>query len=669
MQSLSAGSAIREKPWRIDRDGPKAATWNNALHHPRAALVLAAEMFLAAISYSTAALAVAGRLDSPGVYAILRDTLAVALAFRLAALLCTGLYRRSLRYGGAVDLVCLAKSIIAGSLPLGAFMLWRFPHLQLSASFLAVDACFLLVLWGGLHFGARFLRAQQAAGLKQDGRRTLIVGAGNAGIMLLREIALDRGTSHCPVAILDDDRSKWGRTICGLPVRGGTSDLIAVAAAVRAEEVFVCIPSATRAQMRTILNSCRRAALPVRTLPPLAELIRHSGTINRSAATVSHRDLRPPRVEDLLHREAIRIDADETRRLVGGEVVLITGAGGSIGAELSRQVAAAGPRKLLLLDKSENGLFYANLEAAEKLGAARVRPILADLVDRDRVRGLLRTERPSIIFHAAAHKHVAMMDLYPREAIRNNVLGTRVIAAAAVEFGAARFVNISTDKAVNPRNWMGLSKKLTELCVQELSLDSATRFSSVRFGNVAGSSGSVLRLFWERIERGEPVRVTDPRATRFFMTIPEAVHLILRAAALGNGGETFVLEMGEPVNICDLAKTMMLYSGLQPGRDLQIEFTGLQPGEKIDEELWEEREHPVASGSDHILVIRGRHPLSHGILKKIGRMEELLARGGESDVLEYLCTLFPDFRWNRTSFQDQAEPPAERAVARSAGAA
>jgi FlaA1/EpsC-like NDP-sugar epimerase len=643
-------------------------------------LVLSAELLLTAVSFAMAAVAVGFTVASANHLETLLQILPMALGFRLTALLWTGLHRRSLRYASVLDLLALTESVVAGSLPFAVVALWLLRASHLSVSFFIVDAAFLQVLWCGLHFGARTLQIERAASRGRNGRRTLIVGAGDAGITLLREMAMENATPFRPVAILDDDASKWGRTICGLPVRGSTNDLAAVAADVRAEEVLICIPSATRAQMHAILDACRRAALPVRTLPPLAELIRNCMGADKWTATVSQRDLRPPRIEDLLHRELIHVDPEETRRLIEGEVVLITGAGGSIGSELARQVAAAGPRRLLLLDKSENGLFYANLEASDKLGAEKVKPLFADLTDRELIRAIIRSERPSIIFHAAAHKHVAMMEMYPREAIRNNVFGTRNIAQAAAEYGVARFVNISTDKAVNPRNWMGLSKKLTELCVQELSAAdggtrcitgaaTATRFSSVRFGNVAGSTGSVLRLFWERIERGEPVRVTDPRATRFFMSVPEAVHLILRAAALGRGGETFVLDMGEPVNICDLAKTMILYSGRQPGRDLRIEFTGLQPGEKIDEELWEDRESPEPAGSEHIHAIRGRNPLAHGILSKIDRVEALLSHGAEAEALNYLCAIFPDFRWNRTKFSSQASDPMQRAAARSAGAA
>ena len=665
MRYLSAASATRELFSAPGQTRHRAYFLNNVRRYIRPALVLAIELALAVCSYA-AAISVVMRSPFPG--ALFRETVPVLVAFRYAALLWTGLYRRSLRYATVMDLDSIFRSLLGGSIPLAVLAAWRVPLLRHYPQLFLVDACFLLILWCSLHFGARLLRSYRSKDIIR-GRRTLIVGAGDAALMVLKEIAVDSTSPLTPVAILDDDPSKWGRQICGLPVRGGTASLASVAAKVRAEEVLVCIPSATRGEMQAIFDACRGASLPVRTLPPLRELLGERPVAEKSAARVSRRDLRPPQIEDLLQREEIQVNSAETAGLIQGQVVLITGAGGTIGAELARQVAAAGPRRLILLDKSENGLFYSHGEACERLGAASVRPFLADLCDRARVRELLRAEQPAIVLHAAAHKHVSMMELHPREAIRNNVLGTRNVAEAAVEFRVARFVNISTDKAVKPRNWMGLSKKLTELCVQELSSLAVTRFSSVRFGNVAGSSGSVLRLFWDRIERGEPIRVTDPRATRFFMSVPEAVHLILRAAAMGRGGETFVLEMGSPVNICDLAKTMMLYSGLQPGRDLEIEFTGLRPGEKMEEELWDERERPVASGSERILAIRTRNPLSHGILAKIGQMERLIEQGDERALLQYLYTVFPDFPG---AIEQQAPGPlpvSEPLVARARGAA
>jgi FlaA1/EpsC-like NDP-sugar epimerase len=385
----------------------------------------------------------------------------------------------------------------------------------------------------------------------------------------------------------------------------------------------------------------------VRTLPSISELM---------DGTVSRQDLRRPRIEDLLQREEVQFDVRETRKVVGGKTVLVTGAGGSIGSELCRQIAEANPRKLLLLDKSENSLFYVHLEMSERLGANRVKPLLVDLVYPDRVRDALRDEHLDVVFHAAAHKHVGLLELHPHEAIRNNVLGTRNIAEAALECGVTRFVNISTDKAVSPQNYMGLSKKITELCIQELAATTGGRFSSVRFGNVAGSTGSVLRLFWDQIRKGAPIRVTDPRAARYFMSVPEAVHLILRAAALGTGGETFVFDMGEPLNIYELAKTMMLFSGLRPDEDLPIEFTGLKTGEKVNEELWERWERPVPTECERILVIRQENVCARGILAQVRTMEELLAVDNRKDLLDFVHTIVPEFQHGRrNSFEESAQ--------------
>lgn len=354
--------------------------------------------------------------------------------------------------------------------------------------------------------------------------------------------------------------------------------------------------------------------------------------------------LRNIRIEDLLQREETRIDLDADRKIVAGRSVLITGAGGSIGSELARQVAGANPRNLLLLDKCENGLFYAHLETRERLGAARVKPLLVDLLCRDALRGIVRTERPELVFHAAAHKHVALLESHPHEAIRNNVLGTRNIAQAALEWGAAAFVNISTDKAVKPLSYMGLSKKITELCIQELASEFGARFCNVRFGNVAGTTGSVIPLFENQIEKGGPLHVSDARATRYFMSAREAAHLILRAATLTRGGETFVMDMGAPVNIFELAGQMARLAGFRPGIDLRVEFTGLKEGEKLAEQLYEPWEHLLPAGSDGIFAIRDESPLACGIWRRIDRMEELLSADDREGLRLYLRQLFPDFK-------------------------
>ena len=634
MATLSMGHITREifgSPeyrWFLVR-----RTWN-AAERARTPLVLGAEILLGALSYALAVWTVGENRGASWTANVLMATLGIVVLARLAASLSVELYRRSLRYASLADLISIIKVVTTSSIGVCALIWWRFPQLKVPAAIFVVDWAFLQLFWGGLHFGARVLKTQQAVS-RMGGKRVVIVGAGDAGMSLLKELVLDASCGCSPMAVVDDDAQKWGRTIYGVPVlSGGIAKLASAVARTRAEEILICIPSASTVQMREILRACRKAEIPVRTLPSIAELLGES---------VSLRDLRRPRMEDLLQREEIRLDLDATRKVVGGKVVLVTGAGGSIGSELCRQIAEAGPRRLLLLDKSENSLFYVNLEASERMGSEGVKPLLIDLTNRDRVAEMMRSERPEIVFHAAAHKHVGLLELHPQEAIRNNVIGTRNIAEAALETGACRFVNISTDKAVNPRNYMGLSKKLTELCMQELAQSHRTRFMNVRFGNVAGSTGSVLRIFWDQIQKGGPIRVTDPRATRYFMSTREAVNLILRAAALGQGGETFVFDMGEPVNIYDLAKTMALFAGRTPDKDLAIEFTGLAEGEKITEELWEDWERPAPTSADRILVVNAVNPLSHGILRHVSAMEEFVKRGEGGPLMAYLRHVVPGF--------------------------
>jgi FlaA1/EpsC-like NDP-sugar epimerase/dTDP-4-amino-4,6-dideoxygalactose transaminase len=490
---------------------------------------------------------------------------------------------------------------------------------------------------GGLHFGPRLYRSQLAIGRKR-GKRVVVVGAGDAGMTVVKELSSDPNSFYRPVAILDDKPEMKGAIICGIPVLGGTQDLAEVARLHRADEALICIPSATRSEMSRILNVCCQSNIPVRTLPTLTEII---------DGKVSQKDLRNVQIEDLLGREELRPDRKEIADIVSDKVVLVTGAGGSIGSELSRQVASAGPRTLLLLEKTENSLFYIHRELHERYPLLAIKPILADVTVRDLVNTVFENEKPEVVFHAAAHKHVGLLELHPAEAVRNNILGTRNVATAALQHGVERFVNISTDKAVNPENYMGLSKKITELCMQELAAKNSTRFMNVRFGNVAGSTGSVLRLFWEQIQKGQPLQVTDPRATRYFMSIPEAVYLILRAAGHGQGGETFVFEMGEPLNIYELAKSMSILAGVAPGKDVPIYFVGLRDGEKINEQLWEEWERPVPTSQKGVLMISDRHPLAPGILEQIDRLEELLLADDRRQVIERFGNLIPDFAANR----------------------
>jgi FlaA1/EpsC-like NDP-sugar epimerase len=447
--------------------------------------------------------------------------------------------------------------------------------------------------------------------------------------------------------LVDDDKTRTGRNVYGVPIAGVIDDLPAVASASQADEVLICIPSATRLEMSRILSACRQAGLPVRTLPTLTELI---------DGRVSQNELRTPNISDLLNREEVHHDAEEIAKIVRGKTVLVTGAGGSIGSELSRQIASGSPAKLLLLDKSENSLFYIHRALRERYPDLLLRPLLIDLTCRDFVDEFMHEEKPEVVFHAAAHKHVGLIELHPHEGIRNNVLGIRNIALAALRCGAALFVNISSDKAVNPRNFMGCSKRLTEMFIQDLSRSNVTRFMNVRFGNVAGSTGSVLRLFWEQIQQGGPLLVTDPRASRYFMTIPEAVFLILQAARLGRGGETFVFEMGEPINIYELARNISLLAGMKPGTEVPIHFVGLQKGEKVAEELWEEWENPVPTEQHGIQMVSEPDPQAVNMLEKIQRIERLITHNDRESLRQYLSILVPQFEKNRQEMFLEDEP-------------
>lgn len=635
MSTLSIRQIARPRDWtfgKVIARGVHLARRAGCAH--RSWIVLFVEIVLAAASYALAVYIVSETHEPGWVAGIWRATFGFLIMFRLAGLLMARPYQRSLRYACIPDLILIGKIASLSGLFFWAFVYWQFQELKMPFALFILDWMILQLLWGGLHFGSRIIKTQQAV-RRIHGRRVLIVGAGDAGMTLLKELSTDPASACQAIALVDDDPTKSNRSMYGVPVVSGTKDIARLAREMRAEEILICIPSATQSQMNDILTACRRSRLPVRTLPSLAELAHER---------VSKRQLRSPQITDLLDRVEVRVDLQETRRVVSGKVVLVTGAGGSIGSELCRQIAQASPQKLILLDKSENSLFYVHREVSQRCQGARVMPVLTDILNRQPLRDLLNSERPDVVFHAAAHKHVGLLEMHPHEAIRNNVIGTRNVAEAALECEAARFVNISTDKAVSPRSYMGLSKKLTELYIQELARTHRKPFSSVRFGNVAGSSGSVLKLFWEQIQKGEPILVTDPRATRYFMSVPEAVHLILRAAALGKGGETFVFDMGEPLNIYELAKAMALFAGLEPGRDLPIEFIGLKAGEKIEETLWADWERPVSTKAERILMIAEQNPAARGILGKIRKMENFLQRDDREGLIEYLSQIEPGFK-------------------------
>jgi len=446
---------------------------------------------------------------------------------------------------------------------------------------IALDFVLCLVGLTGARLALRTFRESLTTSSKKNGhrrRRVAIIGAGDAGAVLAHELSLKPGYGLAPVAFFDDDRRKWSSRVHDIPVLGAPEKLLDVAAKLDIQEAIIAMPSAPAKRVGEIVRILRQTRLQCKTIPSLDQL---------ALGQVRVIQLRNVEVQDLLGREKVELETESIRLVLQDRAVLVTGAGGSIGSELCRQIATYHPRHLLLLDRSEPNLFQIEQELIGLGHAPRIVPLIGDISDRERISEILFHYRPDVIFHTAAHKHVPMMERQPCEAVKNNTLGTAQLADQALEFGVDRFILISTDKAINPTSVMGASKRLAELYIQALNAahPGRTKFMAVRFGNVLGSSGSVIPLFHKQITEGGPVKVTHPEMTRYFMTIPEASMLVLQSATQGTGGEIFVLDMGKPIKIVDLARQMIELSGLKPDEDIQIEFVGVRPGEKLFEEL------------------------------------------------------------------------------------
>ena len=410
----------------------------------------------------------------------------------------------------------------------------------------------------------------------KQGKKIMIIGAGSSGAIILKEMQSSTYAEGHVVCFIDDDKNKIGKYLNGVPIEGNREDIPRLAQKYEIDEIFIAMPSAPARETKKILEICKETDCRLKILPGIYQLLN---------GEVSVEKLREVQIEDLLGREPIRVKLDEIMDYVGGKVVLVTGGGGSIGSELCRQIAAHGPRQLIVLDIYENNAYDLQQELKEIFPPLNLVVLIGSVRNTHRIESIFEKYRPDIVYHAAAHKHVPLMEDSPNEAIKNNVFGTYKTAKAADKYGAKRFVLISTDKAVNPTNIMGASKRICEMIIQMMNNHSKTDFVAVRFGNVLGSNGSVIPLFKKQIEHGGPVTVTHPDIIRYFMTIPEAVSLVLQAGAYAKGGEIFVLDMGEPVKILDLAKNLIRLSGYVPNEDIMIEFTGLRPGEKLYEEL------------------------------------------------------------------------------------
>jgi FlaA1/EpsC-like NDP-sugar epimerase len=562
------------------------------------------------------------------------QVVAVVVAIKLTAFVLFGFYNRWWRYVSTRDMWGAARGVTVASAA-AYLILYAFPpnHTsRLPHRIMALDFLLLLAFVAGTRLLARTLIERPRTGLMARGKEVLIVGAGDAGQLIVREMQRNRQLLYTPIGFVDDDPRKRGDRIHGVRILGTTEDLGHVLRDNKPDEVLIAIPSAPGSTRQRIVEACRAAKVPVKTLPGLHELI--AGDLDLG------RQIRPVQVEDVLGREQVEVDLERVATYVKGKTVLVTGAGGSIGSELCRQLARLGIARLVLVDKGESALFEVERELVTERDFPAAIPVLANSGDRAKMRQVFERYQPQVLFHAAAYKHVGMLEANPLQAVANNVLATRALTEVAVEFGVERFVLISTDKAADPKNIMGQSKAVCEWIVESFALhpEVDTRFVAVRFGNVLGSSGSVIPIFRRQIERGGPVTVTNPEMTRFFMTIPEATSLVVQAGAMGGRGQVYVLDMGEPVKILDLAKQMIRLSGRKEA-DIPIVFTGARAGEKLHEVLWNQGE--TVGPTSHPKIMRAARPQIDAawLEESLADLERLVDDGDTLAVVAKLRTM------------------------------
>lgn len=550
--------------------------------------LLAADVFLVI----TAVLAsFALRLDVGPVFSFYLPSalqmVAIAIILKPAIYYLFGMYRRYWVYASVRELRLIFIATITASAAVGLTVVVvramggfavGFPR-----SVIGIDWLLSLFSVGGLRVIIRLLaengQISQKADSFQQNRRVVIAGAGDAGVLVLREMQRNPQLHMIPVAFVDDDPEKKGMEIHGVKVMGGLADVDEVVARSFADEVVIAIPTAPGPVVRLLTEECRAKGIPFRTMPGIYELIGGKVSVNR---------LRDVDISDLLRREPAELDDEAVGRAITGRRVMVTGAGGSIGLEICRQVARWNPNLLILLGHGENSIFDALIELRQDFPSLSINPVIADIRDIERISDVFEDLHPEVVFHAAAHKHVSLMEVNVEEAVTNNVLGTKNVVEAAIAARTERFVLISTDKAVQPSSVMGATKRVAEMIVRDAAERTGRAFVTVRFGNVLGSRGSIVPIFKHQIAQGGPITITHPEMKRFFMTIPEAVHLVLQSASMGQGGDLFVLKMGEQIRIVDLAEDLIRLSGLEPGRDIHIQFTGIRPGEKLSESLWDE---------------------------------------------------------------------------------
>lgn len=544
------------------------------------------------------------------------------------------LYQSLWTYAGIPEMTSTVTACIISSIVMTVGMLTL--HYYMPRSYYFYYAFCLLVLVIASRFAYRLFRTfVQKRTAKAINKNVMVIGAGEAGNSLIREMNTSKFIQKNVLCVIDDDRKKIGNYIHGVKVVGGREEIIECAAQYDIDEIIVAMPSASRAELKGLLEICKETKCELKTLPGMYQLV--NGEVNVS-------QLRKVDVVDLLGRDPIEVDLGSIMNYVNGKVVLVTGGGGSIGSELCRQIATKKPKQLIIVDIYENSAYDIQQELMKKHPDLNLKVLIASVRNTKRIEDIFRTYHPDIVYHAAAHKHVPLMEDSPNEAIKNNVMGTWKTAQAAIDHGVQKFVMISTDKAVNPTNIMGASKRICEMIVQSYNSRSKTDFVAVRFGNVLGSNGSVIPLFKKQIASGGPVTVTHPDIIRYFMTIPEAVSLVLQAGAYAKGGEIFILDMGEPVRILDLAKNLIRLSGYVPGEDIQIEFTGLRPGEKLYEELLMKEEGMQETANKLIHIGK---PIEFDEKHFFNQLELLNAESKEerADIRQWVQELVPTYQY------------------------
>lgn len=600
-------------------------------HINRKLLILLSQTWLIIVTYYLSFLL---RFDfspeAPERHLLLR-TLPFVVLVKLAIFYLFGLVRGWWRYVGMSDLADISKAATLSSAILYPFFESVFANSGYPRSVLAIDLALTILAMGGARFVVRAYTEHAQSSVKREG--AIVVGAGQAGSAIVRELKNNPSLLFKPVAFVDDDLTKTGIRIHGVRVFGQTSDLPRLIEELDATCVLIAIPSATGPQVERIIRRCRECKVDFKILPALSE---------RLDNTVSVKELRSLNVEDLLGRTPVLLDTESIRKRVEDKMLLITGAAGSIGSEIVRQAAKHHPRGLVLFERSENDLFKLCNELSEHFPTLNYVPVVGDILDVGTLRDTFAFHRPNSVFHAAAYKHVPMMERNCFQAVVNNIFGTYNVALVARQFRVEDFVMLSSDKAVNPTNIMGVTKRVAELILLGLQHET-TRFVAVRFGNVLGSNGSVLPIFQQQVARGGPVRVTHPDAKRYFMTIPEAVQLVLQASTMGKGGEIFILDMGDPIRIQDLARNVIKLSGLQPDQDIQIAFTGLRPGEKLVEELLTEGEGITRTWHDKIRVLSSSEVSFEQIREWLDTLSALVEAKNMHGLVSKLCAIVPEY--------------------------